>query len=293
MGKINIFKRAIQGELIKIRSKLFWKFELASIKAYGSTANAIVSLTSYGDRVNDIVPYTILSLLKQTVRPQKIVLWLNEEKWNNENVPRKLKELLPYGLVIKFCKDVRSYTKLVYSIKEFGQYPIITVDDDLFYPQCFIEELYTHHLSYPNKIIVENFCIPAFNNDNNILPYKQWKEYHKIIDDTLFSPLLIFPQGFGGVLYPPNCLHDDVTKEELFLKYAPFADDIWFYIMGLLKGTEKKPVIKSNTTYYFLDLFRQISTHDRLHDLNVGESKNDTQLRSLLSFYNINLKDYE
>lgn len=294
LNKFSILKRAIIGEVIKCKSNLNWNYTIRKLSKLpkGQSIPLIVSLTSYGDRVSTIVPYTIMSLFRQTRLPERIILWLDSDKWNYNNLPSKLKDLEKLGLKVAFCKDIRSYTKLVPALTLCKKNVIVTVDDDLYYSSNFLEEIYSQHLSNPKKIITLNFCYPKFI-DTEIAPYREWKEFHLISENNSFSPMLIFPQGFGGVLYPPDALHEDVTKEELFLKFAPYADDIWFYIMGILKGTEKQCVVNSKTKYYFLDLFRQIRTRDRLHDLNVGESKNDLQLKALLSHYNLSLKDYE
>lgn len=294
MGKLDILKRAMIGEVLKHCSNLIWDRTIKSIPrlSESSTIPIIVSLTSYGERVSSIVPYTILSLFKQTKLPERIIIWLDSANWNYDNLPSKLKDLEKLGLEIAFCKDIRSYTKLVPALNLYKGNIIVTVDDDLYYSSNFLDEIYTHHLNNLDKIITLNFCYPKFIG-MEIAPYREWDEFHLVNQNNNFSPMLIFPQGFGGVLYPPDALHEDVTKEELFLKFAPYADDIWFYIMGILKGTKKTYVTNSKTSYYFLDLFRQIKTRDRLHDLNVGESCNDKQLKSLLSHYNIYLKDYE
>ncbi len=252
----------------------------------------VVSLTSYGERVENVVPYTILSLLKQSKRPEQIILWLDDTNWNKNNIPSKLKDLEKIGLTIAFCKDLRSYTKLVPALTLCKNKIIVTVDDDIYYSSNFLNEIYDAHLKYPNCIITENFCYPSFSN-GNVNSYRFWDEHHVVSDDSNFSPMLIFPQGFGGVLYPINSLAEQVTNESQFMKLAPHADDIWFYIMGILKGTKKKCVLNSTTKYYLLDLFRQIRTRDRLHDLNVGEHQNDKQLLALMNEYDINLKDYE
>lgn len=293
MSKTDILTRALLGESIKFKAGIAWKSTLKKIVLPKERIPVIVSLTSYGKRVEKIVPYTILSLLNQSVRPKKIVLWLDERVWNRQNIPSKLKDLEGYGLEVAFCRDVRSFTKLVPTIKKYPDDIIITVDDDLYYSDSFLEELYKEHIKKPDHIITLNFCYPTFEN-GEISPYKKWSEYHFVKDDRGFSEMLIFPQGFGGVLYPPNSLHADAVDETLFLKMSPFADDIWFYIMGILRGTKKSCILATKTKYYFLDLFRQIWLKDRLHDKNVGEDKNDIQLKNTVKYYNLELdKMYE
>jgi len=291
MSKFDILKRAVRGEILKIKANRFWERELTNLHK-NNTLPLVVSLTSYGERVKNVVPYTILSLLKQSKRPEQIILWLDDTSWNKNNIPSKLKDLEKIGLTIAFCKDIRSYKKLVPTLTFCKNKIIVTVDDDIYYSSNFLNEIYNTHLKYPDCIIAENFCYPLFTN-GNVESYRFWNEYHIVSDDSIFSPMLIFPQGFGGVLYPVNSLAEQVTNESQFMKLAPHADDIWFYIMGILKGTKKKCVLNSETKYYLLDLFRQIRTRDRLHDVNVGEHQNDKQLIALMKEYDINLKDYE
>lgn len=291
MAKFDILKRAIKGEYIKLHDNIFWGTILKKLPQT-PTIPVIVSLTSYGYRVENIVPFTILSILKQTRRPEKIILWLDDTNWNANNIPVKLKDLQKYGLEVRFCQDIRSYTKLIPTLLTFPNHTVVTVDDDMYYSSDFLEEIYSYHLKYPDHIITENFCYPTFNN-GRVCPYREWKEYHQISSDKDLSPLLIFPQGFGGVLYPPNSLGPETLDRNKFMKLAPLADDIWFYVMEIKNLTKKKCVLNTKTKYYFLDLFRQIKTRDRLHDVNVGESQNDIQLKQLLQVYKINLADYE
>lgn len=42
-----------------------------------------------------------------------------------------------------------------------------------------------------------------------------------------------FLTGVGGVLYPPACFSNEVLREDIFLKYAPYAD-VYGYGLWLL-----------------------------------------------------------
>jgi len=254
------------------------------------SAPVIVSMTSYGERVSKIVPAAVISLLRQSLRPQKILLWLDKSKWNDSNIPQELKRLRKYGLDIRYRKDVRSFTKLVYALEEFPDLPIITADDDLYYSRNFVKELYDGHTAHPEEIITLNFRYPSFDAEGNPEPYRKWKEWHLHSEDKSLKPMLIFPVGFGGVLYPPGSLHPDASDSDLFLRLSPTADDVWFYVMGLLQGTSKRYIRDTRTSYGYLDLFRQIHTHDRLHDVNVLKSNNDLQLRQSLEYYRLDLR---
>jgi len=68
----------------------------------------IVSLTSYPARINS-VHITINTLLQQSLKPNKVILWLASEQFpNKENdLPDNLLRLKDYGLTIEWCdKDL-------------------------------------------------------------------------------------------------------------------------------------------------------------------------------------------
>ena len=86
-----------------------------------------------GRRVESVVYYTLVSLLKQRLMPDKIVLWLDNDNWCDNNLPPKISKLKQYGVDILYCKDIRSYKKLVPTLDLYPNDIIITVDDDVYY----------------------------------------------------------------------------------------------------------------------------------------------------------------
>ena len=59
----------------------------------------VVSLTSYGKRVGDALPYMLYSICTQTVLPHKVVVYLDRDHWNDETLPPLLKEMQRVGVV--------------------------------------------------------------------------------------------------------------------------------------------------------------------------------------------------
>ncbi|MDR0763178.1 MAG: hypothetical protein LBF01_01600, partial [Bacteroidales bacterium] len=100
----------------------------------------IVSLTTHGKRIYEVY-LAIESILRQTLKPNKIILWLSKNKFNENNIPLILKKQQQRGLEIAFCEDVKSYTKLIPTLQMYPQAVIITVDDDILYPFDLIENL--------------------------------------------------------------------------------------------------------------------------------------------------------
>lgn len=148
-NKIGILKDAFMGNLMKL--KVLYDVRLRKALTLSSRQDAfiIVSLTTYGKRVNGSVVYTVYSLLRQIVRPERVVLWLDEKEYNAQNLPSDLRFLCKYGLDIRFGKDIGSYTKIIHSLSAFSDKHIITADDDLYYTRHFVEEFVEAHRQHP------------------------------------------------------------------------------------------------------------------------------------------------
>lgn len=244
----------------------------------------IVSLTSFGRRLFD-VPYTIQSIMRQTVKPNRIVLWIDQQDKNN--IPVQLKNLQNRGLEIKlYSPDIRSYKKLIPALKEFPEDVIVTVDDDVFYECDLIERLVKAHRENPQDIIAARCHKIKLDEAGTPLPYNSWA--WNVQDETASS--LNFLTGVGGVLYPPHSLHSDVMNEKVFKSLAPTADDVWFHFMAVKNGTKIRKVA---TRFTHRDDFYENPAliFSGLRNINtVGEKANDRQIKAVKEYYNISLK---
>ena len=93
-------------------------------------ANVIVSLTSYGRRIeSNVLYYTLVSILRQSVCPKKIVVCVDHKKWNENNLPIKLWSLIAKGVMGEFktvdveCKKVVKYYIVNPFIYSNGSHP--------------------------------------------------------------------------------------------------------------------------------------------------------------------------
>ncbi|WDE00530.1 glycosyltransferase [Thalassomonas actiniarum] len=235
-----------------------------------------VSLTTYGKRLST-VHLTILSLLRQTLKPQRLILWLAEDEFTLEQLPECLLELQQFGLEIAFCPDIRSYKKLIPALKRYPDDIIITFDDDVIYPQDQIERLYQAHLAEPAAVICHRAHRISKKANGDIKPYIQWP----FDISSAKSGFDIYPVGIGGVLYPPGSLNPEVMNEPAFMRLCPYADDMWFKVMALKNLTPAKVV--DNPTPYRDYLQTPGSQAVSLWESN--REKNDWQLQALLSAY--------
>lgn len=236
----------------------------------------IISLTSIPTRLSTL-HLVIRSLLNQNSSPKKILLWLNNDL--KSDIPKKLQKLQGNIFEIKFSKLTCSHRKLIHSLKDYPDEIIITCDDDLMYRKNWLSLLYKEHLKYPKDIIANQTSHINFDNNDKTLPFKKWRK--KYI--TKFNQKALVPIGAWGVLYPPNSLHKDTTKVDLFLKYTPKADDLWFKAMAILnntlsrqaKNTPKEPIPIGGT--------QKIA----LKKDNIVLDKNTIQWENLESKYNL------
>lgn len=252
----------------------------------------IVSLTSYGARVtNNSVCYTLHSILTQSVRPERIILWLDENEFNDKTIPYLLQQLKKCGIDVCYCENIRSFKKIIPTLRAFPDADIITLDDDIYYSSSLVKELLIQHNTYPHQIIALGARMPKLTQQGNFLPYKSWTVHHHIHESFTYQPMLPMPVGAYGILYPAHVFDEEALKMEVALKLCPRADDLWLYIMGLRNKVNKRICPNSNVSYYQVDLLRQHFSRDRLYATNVGEDQNDVQLCKLLDYYDIRIAE--
>ena len=288
-NKIGILKDAFMGNLMKHKVMYDIRLRKSLTLSPRQDASVIVSLTSYGKRVGGSVAYTIYSLLKQRVRPERVVLWLDEQEYSQANLPSDLRFLCDYGLEVRYAQDIGSYTKIIHSLSAFPDKHIITADDDLYYTANFVEEFIEAHRQHPQAIITGFAKVPSADSNHQVTPYDTWPEYHHVAANFEYDHSTLFPLGVGGVLYPSHVFDDEVKNAAVFTALCPKADDIWLYIMGLRSQAEKLILADSHIAYYHTDLLRQYLTKDRLTATNRFRGENDSQLQALLTHYDIKL----
>lgn len=194
----------------------------------------IISLTSFPARIPTL-HITLSSLLRQTTKPDMVVLWLAREQFPNleNDLPKEILRLQEFGLTIKWHHDIRSYKKLIPSLIKFPEDIIITADDDIFYDQNLVELLYKSYLEEPKLIHCHR--ITKIFLRRGIIKAKPKKCYKR----PSFANKLV---GVGGVLYPPHSLYKDAARENLFMELAPTNDDIWFWLMAVMNDTKIKQI---------------------------------------------------
>lgn len=243
--------------------------------------NIIVSLTTYGKRYNE-VHLTIESIMEQTMKANRIILWL-DYGLQKQSLPKALEKLKERGLEIMYCEDIRSYKKLIPTLKLCPQDAIITIDDDLIYEIDLLENLIMSYLSNPSYIYCHRFHKMRMNKNGVLLPYSQWEHCCNKLEPNILN----FPTTGGGTLFPPNSLDAEVFNREVFMSICEHADDVWFKAMALKKGTLVKGCYSHSKTGE--DYILNPNVQDvALTNINVyGPSLNNKQIHAVFEMYNL------
>ncbi len=241
-------------------------------------SDIIISLTSYPDRINTVY-ITICTLLEQTYRPKKIVLWLAREQFPSKKLPKNLQRLEKFGLEIRYCDDLKSHKKYFYTMQEYPENIVVTVDDDMFYPDDFLYRLHQCHLMYPDTIICHWSHEIEYRDDQSIGPYNTWKNGKRKTPSYRTLPV-----GCNGILYPADSLAREAFDKEKIIRYALTADDLWLKCMTVKNG-KKSINCDIDPLIYFNNIRNQSGSG--LWKINTAETgcNNDKVWNNLMCLY--------
>lgn len=199
-------------------------------------AELVVSLTSYPRRF-PFVGRTLDCLLRQSVKPDRIVLWIGER--DAARLPARLRRLS--GVELRTAPELGSYKKLVPALAAFPQAFVATADDDVYYDPDWLRMLVDGYLCGDPAIVCQRAHRPALRADGSIAPYAEWER--DVQDAAARRPSDdIVPTGVGGVLYPPGSLDMLASDSALFARLCPTTDDFWFFWMARRAGWRHRKV---------------------------------------------------
>jgi hypothetical protein len=253
---------------------LLWRLILrnarTSVPVVGD-APAVVSLTSFGRRI-DQVAYAIESIAGGSVRPRRLILWL-DEPLSLGDLPPALLRLQSRGLEIRETVDHGPHKKYFpYATSESAHtLPLVTADDDVLYPRSWLAGLLSAYTALPDAVHCYRANV-AMAQDGAFLPYTEWPRC-----TTTRASRAHFATGVSGVLYPPMMLKDLARRGTAFVEAAPTADDIWLHWVALRLGL---PVCQVAARPVHFPLIRG-SQETSLTAANVQGGGNDRWIRGL------------
>jgi len=263
--------RNIASSLLELKTNKFFKVPANRI-AHNLPRELVISLTSYPPRFEKL-PATIKCLLSQSLSFDRLVLWISHE--DRGLLTREILELQESGLEIRYCENLRSFKKIIPSLREFPDSFLVTADDDVYYWPSWLSELVAcwkengeaicHRAHF---VLLDAHGIP--------LEYNRWEFETSRHETSRF----VFQTGIGGVLYPPGIFHPDVLKEDIFRRYCFAADDVWLYWMMRRNGGCAKKTPKAHRMFTW-----QGTQESGLYVTNVLNGGNDQCIQNMLSLY--------
>lgn len=232
----------------------------------------IVSLTTFPKR-GKRVWIVIESLMRQTVKPKQIILWLSRQQYENmEAVPKSLRRMQRRGLKIEIRDgDIRSHKKYFYAFTELKGETIITVDDDIIYPSYTVKKLMQLHVHSPNSVCARFVKEMKYSNTGELAKYVEW-------EGCRVKSRLFFGSG-GGTLFPSSSIREDMLKISDIMAICPTADDVWLNAMVKIGYTN---ILKTNEFFSILPVmnFSDVT----LSSINNGLHQNDVQIEKVRRF---------
>lgn len=257
--------------------KVVAKAPLSTLKAnHYLPGHLVVSLTSYKPRFDNL-HLTLRSLLLQRTCPDLLILWISES--DREDLPNSVLELVQYGLNIRFCEDIRSYKKIIPTLKEYPDSFIVTADDDIYYSPNWLKVLLECWDRNYKTVVAHRTHKIKLDKKGKPLPYRQW-EWE--VGSEISPDGLLFPTGSGGALYPPHVFHQEVTNVDRFMHLSPTTDDIWLYWMASLNGAKVK---SSNFDFQLIEWPSLTGSQSGLWQKNIYQGGNDLAIRKLIARY--------
>ncbi|MBR6572820.1 MAG: hypothetical protein IKK77_03800 [Clostridia bacterium] len=234
--RIPVFSGVWYKALTKLDLKVFNKLSIPQnpLNTEKREETIICSLTSFPARI-DYVDKAIKSLMLQTVKPDRIILWLANEQFPDKKLPEELTRLEEKGLEICWCHDLYGHKKYFYPVKNQKENEVvITFDDDIVYSPKAIERLMKTHKKFPGCLV----CERAQARENGLRDIEnpgKWKTISNI--GVKFPSYSLNPSPGGGCLIPYKAFCEDAINEEKIRQLAYKNDDLWYMFMCAANGT--------------------------------------------------------
>lgn len=193
----------------------------------------VVSLASYPPRISSVAS-CIRNLKTQTYCPDKILLWLytGEFPGGLEDVPSELREMQDELFEIKWTDvNLKPHNKYFWTMGEYADAAIVTVDDDLVYEPTMLEELVAWHREHPRAVIARRTHMMLFTTEGQIAPYDSWLAEQDVVTGRP-SMSLVATNGAGS-LFPAGCFSEKQLDWQMIQKRCLHADDLWLKVLEL------------------------------------------------------------
>lgn len=244
----------------------------------GRDGGVTVSLTAIPSRI-DRLWVVMESLMRQTVRPDRIIVALTQEEFPQgmAQMPESLLAYVRLGVEIAFLPyNLKCHNKYFHALRHCPDSCVVTVDDDCWYSRDTIARLIDMHEAYQDAVVSN---IARVIDTEHFHTYKMWKK----------SPSASAPDhrcvalGFGAILYPPQFAQrcadagHDLFSVDLIGRLAPTTDDLWLKAVEMVSGIKV-----ACGSFYPNPVTVTGSQKISLRSINKGaENRNDIQWKAM------------
>ena len=168
----------------------------------------------------------ILSILRQTMRPEKFILNIPVD--DVKNMSQELLDLVKVGdiEVHPVIDDMGPHNKWIYAATEYYDRCILLVDDDVEYENTMIQRMFTWWQRNPGCVISGRCRWISMDIDGSIKPYGEWPVFHGAQGVATRS---LFPTGCGGTFIPPYILEGAIDYD--MIKDFALDDDLYLKLI--------------------------------------------------------------
>jgi len=250
-------KHAFQKVSAQIHYKVAWLRAVKSgLNKTPRHPRLIVCVTSSPARIR-YTDRTIQSLLRQSVRADRCILWLAKEAFpgGELSLPTRLTVLGQYGLEIRWHSANSADQVLISALSEFPNDIILTASDAYLYHADMIATLFATYQKNPDLI----HCLRA----SKLRYLAEKADLQQVGDHNGYQipSYLNMPLIGTGCLFPPAALSVLELDQACFASFAAEADDMRSWLLAAIND------VKVNV----ID-----PPYDHAHDFYILQNKTDT-----------------
>lgn len=243
---------------------------LVSHASVTGSADAIVSLTSYGTRLRT-VHLVVESVGAGKAKPMRLILWVDDPLVLAEPT-NALRRLVARGLELRLAAPLGSHKKYYPALSlalDDNVSRLITIDDDVLYPRWWLERLMVAASESPEAVIAYR-ARRVLLADGDFAPWVDWP-----LCDSAEPSLMYMGIGEAGIAYPRSVIEALLRRGTGFLEIAAKVDDIWLHSTAVSIGVPTRQVMGEALHLPVLPGSQLVA----LAHGNIGGGGNDAALR--------------
>jgi len=205
----------------------------------------VVGVTVDPSRIS-MAAQTVDMLLRQSVKPDHVILWLSEDEsagLKPDSIPESFLMLAHRGLEVRWCPDSGPLRPYLETRKAFPDALVVMADVNVAYSRCWLDQLFAAYTKEPQFVHCHCAHQMLYDDKGAVLPFKKWNALARNAQGPSAD---IYPVCSAGVLFAPEHLAEEALDAASFDEFAGGNLDAWLKAMSLKNGVNcKKVFLKS------------------------------------------------